>query len=122
MDALKGYKLPGPIVICLTGRNAIFTHVWVSCLLDTRISQSNGSPANFRSVLEPLYSQPSEPTAGKFFEMPKSTKAPPPQQSSLQEMWGKKKGPKKPVASKPEPSAMEVDIPEEKEGECNTNG
>ena len=50
--------------------------------------------------------------------MPKSTKAPPPQQSSLQEMWGKKKDPK-PVASKPEPSAMEVDIPEEKEGECN---
>jgi len=53
--------------------------------------------------------------------MPKSTKAPPPQQSSLQEMWGKKKGLKL-VASKPEPSAMEVDIPEEKEGECSTNG
>jgi DNA ligase-1 len=40
--------------------------------------------------------------------MPKSTKAAPPQQASLQEMWGKKKEPK--VASKPEPDAMEVDV------------
>ncbi|KIM48219.1 hypothetical protein M413DRAFT_225258 [Hebeloma cylindrosporum] len=51
-------------------------------------------------------------TLGKFFAMPKSTKAPPPQQSSLHEMWGKKKD-HKPVASKPEP--MEVDIHEEKQ-------
>ncbi|KAF8198968.1 hypothetical protein BJ912DRAFT_1020325 [Pholiota molesta] len=47
-------------------------------------------------------------TLGKFFAMPKSTKAAPPQQASLQEMWGKKKEPK--VASKPEPDAMEVDV------------
>lgn len=26
-----------------------------------------------------------------YFEMPKGTKAPPPQQSKLEEMWGKKK-------------------------------
>ena len=65
----------------------------------------------------------SEPSAGKFFAMPKSTKAPPPQQSSLHEMWGKKKDPK-PVASKPEPNAMamEVDAPEEKKGECSAIG
>ncbi|CAK5264427.1 unnamed protein product [Mycena citricolor] len=30
-------------------------------------------------------------TLGKFFDMPKSTKAAPPQQSSLAEMWGRKK-------------------------------
>jgi DNA ligase-1 len=57
--------------------------------------------------------------------MPKSTKAPPPQQSSLHEMWGKKKD-LKPVASKAElkvePSAMEVDVPEEQQGECSAIG
>jgi len=53
--------------------------------------------------------------------MPKSTKAPPPQQSSLQEMWGKKKDAKL-VASKPQPNTMEGDIPEGKEGEWNANG
>ncbi|KDR84973.1 hypothetical protein GALMADRAFT_233491 [Galerina marginata CBS 339.88] len=54
-------------------------------------------------------------TLGKFFDMPKSTKAPPPQQASLQEMWGKKKGPKlEAVASKAESDAMDVDVPEEK--------
>ncbi|KAF8974049.1 DNA ligase I [Flammula alnicola] len=52
-------------------------------------------------------------TLGKFFEMPKSTKAAPPQQTSLQEMWGKKKE-AKPVASKADPDAMEVEVPEEK--------
>ena len=51
--------------------------------------------------------------------MPKSIKASPPQQSSLQEMWGKKKAPK--VEPKVEPKlepklehdAMEVDVPAE---------
>ncbi|KAH8100697.1 DNA ligase I [Cristinia sonorae] len=33
-------------------------------------------------------------TLGRFFEMPKGFKAPPPQQSKLEEMWGKKKKPK----------------------------
>ncbi|KAF9568405.1 ATP-dependent DNA ligase [Agrocybe pediades] len=51
-------------------------------------------------------------TLGKFFAMPSSTKAPPPQQASLQEMW-KKKEPPKPVASKSDSDAMEVDAPEE---------
>lgn len=53
--------------------------------------------------------------------MPKSTKAAPPQQANLQEMWGKKK---EPTASKPAPDAsktktdaMVVDTPEEKKGE-----
>ncbi|KAF8905567.1 ATP-dependent DNA ligase [Gymnopilus junonius] len=41
-------------------------------------------------------------TLGKFFVMPNSSKAAPPQQASLQEMWGKKKTPK-PVASETKP-------------------
>lgn len=49
--------------------------------------------------------------------MPKSTKAAPPQQASLQEMWGKKKEPK--VASKSEPDAMEVDVLVDKEGKSD---
>jgi hypothetical protein len=45
--------------------------------------------------------------------MPKTTKAAPPQQSSLHEMWGKKQ---RVGASKVEPDAMDVEIPEEKQG------
>ncbi|PPQ80838.1 hypothetical protein CVT25_001963 [Psilocybe cyanescens] len=61
-------------------------------------------------------------TLGKFFEMPKSTKAAPPQQANLQEMWGKKKEP----AAKPEPDvpkaecdAMVIDTREEKRAESS---
>lgn len=45
--------------------------------------------------------------------MPKTTKAAPPQQSSLHEMWGKKQ---RVSASKVESDAMDVEIPEEKQG------
>lgn len=44
--------------------------------------------------------------------MPKTIKAAPPQQSSLQEMWGSKH---KVGASKVELDAMDVEIPEEKQ-------
>ena len=66
--------------------------------------------------------------AGKFFTMPKSTKAAPPQQASLQEMWGKKKAPKASDASETKPDvkpdikkeiksdAMDVDIPPSSQG------
>jgi len=47
--------------------------------------------------------------------MPNSTKVPPPQQASLQEIWGKKKETKV-VAPKAESDAMEVDTPEEVKG------
>lgn len=57
--------------------------------------------------------------AGKFFTMPKSTKTAPPQQASLQEIWGKKKAPK-PVASETKPNiksdAMDVDTHEDSKG------
>lgn len=45
--------------------------------------------------------------------MPKTTKAAPPQQSSLHEMWGKK-----PTvgASKVQPDAIDLEIPKEKQG------
>ncbi|KAF8807388.1 ATP-dependent DNA ligase [Phlegmacium glaucopus] len=52
-------------------------------------------------------------TLGKFFAMPKTTKAAPPQQSSLHEMWAKKKV----GASKVEPDVMDVEIPKEKQPE-----
>ncbi|TCD71554.1 hypothetical protein EIP91_008935 [Steccherinum ochraceum] len=42
-------------------------------------------------------------TLGKFFEMPKGVKGPPPQQSKLEEMWGKKK---KPVEAAPKKDIM----------------
>ncbi|KAJ7786291.1 ATP-dependent DNA ligase [Mycena metata] len=50
-------------------------------------------------------------TLGKFFEMPKSVKPAPPQQSNLTEMWGPKKQPKNtpPDAPKPDETAMDVD-------------
>ncbi|KAJ7783769.1 hypothetical protein DFH07DRAFT_789056 [Mycena maculata] len=50
-------------------------------------------------------------TLGKFFEMPKSAKPPPPQQSSLAELWGPKKQPKNTShdASKAEETKMEVE-------------
>ncbi len=51
---------------------------------------------------------------GKFFDMPKSTKVAPPQQASLQEMWGKKKEPK--VELKTESDAMEVEQVKELKG------
>ncbi|KAJ6604634.1 ATP-dependent DNA ligase [Mycena vulgaris] len=54
-------------------------------------------------------------TLGKFFEMPKSVKPAPPQQSSLAELWGPKKQQSKnasPDAPKPEETAMEVDAEE----------
>ncbi|KAK7694689.1 hypothetical protein QCA50_001877 [Cerrena zonata] len=41
-------------------------------------------------------------TLGKFFEMPKGTKAAPPQQSNLEDMWGKKK--KRPVSQETRPA------------------
>jgi len=55
--------------------------------------------------------------------MPKSSKAAPPQQANLSEMWGKKNVPKT-VAPKVEPKlepkleldAMQVDVPAEKKG------
>jgi hypothetical protein len=43
--------------------------------------------------------------------MPKTAKADPPQQSSLQEMWGKKR--KVVGASKVEPDAMDIENPKE---------
>ncbi|KAJ7169865.1 hypothetical protein C8R46DRAFT_1090316 [Mycena filopes] len=50
-------------------------------------------------------------TLGKFFEMPKSTKPAPPQQSNLTEMWAPKKQPKNtpPDAPKPDETLMDVD-------------
>jgi len=52
--------------------------------------------------------------------MPKSTKAAPPQQANLQEMWAKKKEPKTQVEPKVEPkiesNAMEVDSGEGQKG------
>ncbi|KAJ7125595.1 ATP-dependent DNA ligase [Mycena crocata] len=49
-------------------------------------------------------------TLGKFFEMPKSAKPAPPQQSSLAELWGPKKQKNTSAdAPKPEETAMEVD-------------
>ncbi|PPQ76335.1 hypothetical protein CVT26_008963 [Gymnopilus dilepis] len=70
-------------------------------------------------------------TLGKFFTMPKSTKAAPPQQASLQEMWGKKKAPKASDASETKPDvkpdikkeiksdAMDVDIPPSSQAESS---
>lgn len=61
---------------------------------------------------------------GKFFEMPKSTKAAPPQQASLQELWGKKKVVKtmmEPMAEpKIESETMVVDSLQEQTGMMNT--
>ncbi|KAH9486949.1 DNA ligase 1 [Psilocybe cubensis] len=61
--------------------------------------------------------------AGKFFDMPKSTKAAPPQQANLQEMWGKKKEPilskLEPHAPKAEADAMVVDTPKEEKAESS---
>ncbi|KAJ7244781.1 DNA ligase I [Mycena haematopus] len=50
-------------------------------------------------------------TLGKFFEMPRSAKPAPPQQSSLAEMWGGKKQPQNTPAdaSNPDDTTMEVD-------------
>nr|BAC76762.1 DNA ligase I [Coprinopsis cinerea] len=52
-------------------------------------------------------------TLGKFFEMPKSMKPAPPQQSSLTEMWGKKRDVSTKSAPKKEEDAMEVDLKQE---------
>src|SRR5260221_9655714 len=61
---------------------------------------------------------------GKFFEMPKSTKAAPPQQTSLQELWGKNKLVKAKMEPKAEPKieseAMDVDLLQEETGMMNT--
>jgi DNA ligase 1 len=48
---------------------------------------------------------------GKYFEMPKGMKSAPPQQSNLQEMWGKKKTKAAPaaVAEKAEASLKQSD-------------
>ncbi|KAK0456580.1 hypothetical protein EV421DRAFT_1753404 [Armillaria borealis] len=48
-------------------------------------------------------------TLGKFFEMPKSVKPAPPQQSSLKELWAKKKPPAKVDASRVKDEAMDID-------------
>ena len=52
--------------------------------------------------------------------MPKSTKAAPPQQASLQELWGKKKVVKTKIEPKVEPKfeleAMDIDVPQELTG------
>ncbi|KAF9478532.1 ATP-dependent DNA ligase [Pholiota conissans] len=55
-------------------------------------------------------------TLGKFFEVPKTMKPAPPQQTSLQEMWGRKKEPKVALKSSPD-DAMDVDIPAGKEAD-----
>ncbi|KAJ7293561.1 ATP-dependent DNA ligase [Mycena rebaudengoi] len=53
-------------------------------------------------------------TLGKFFEMPKSVKPAPPQQSSLAEMWGGKKQPKNTPADAPNAPDTQMDVdPEE---------
>ncbi|KAF8168114.1 ATP-dependent DNA ligase [Crassisporium funariophilum] len=56
-------------------------------------------------------------TLGTFFEMPKSTKAAPPQQSSLKEMWGKKET--TPVVPIVEANKMDVDSLEENKAESS---
>jgi hypothetical protein len=57
--------------------------------------------------------------------MPKSTKAAPPQQANLQEMWGPKKAVKPKVEPKTEPKveseAMEVDLALEQTGMVKRN-
>jgi DNA ligase-1 len=50
--------------------------------------------------------------SGKFFDMPKGMKTAPPQQSSLQDMWGKKKA-KPAAAPKPEGDMAEAAEAEE---------
>jgi hypothetical protein len=55
--------------------------------------------------------------------MPKSTKAAPPQQASLQELWGKKKAVKTNIEPKAEPKveseAMDIDLLQEQTGMMN---
>ncbi|KDQ63563.1 hypothetical protein JAAARDRAFT_169520 [Jaapia argillacea MUCL 33604] len=56
-------------------------------------------------------------TLGKFFEMPKTIKTAP-QQSSLKEMWGKKKQPQsKNVKSEDAPNVMDIDKLVDEQGE-----
>lgn len=50
--------------------------------------------------------------AGRFFEMPKNSKPPQPQQSSLAEMWGT--GKKKRKVDQPQPAASASDEGEDK--------
>jgi len=56
--------------------------------------------------------------------MPKSTKAAPPQQASLQELWGKKKVVKTKMECIAEPKieleAMDIDLQQEQTGMLNT--
>ncbi|KAJ7492636.1 ATP-dependent DNA ligase [Mycena latifolia] len=64
-------------------------------------------------------------TLGKFFEMPKSVKPAPPQQSSLAELWGpKKQQPKNtpPDAPKHEETEMEVDAKDPPKRESPQSG
>lgn len=48
--------------------------------------------------------------------MPKTTKAAPPQQSSLQEMWGKKQKVGALKVERDATDAMDIETPEEKQG------
>ncbi|KAH8835241.1 DNA ligase I [Flagelloscypha sp. PMI_526] len=64
-----------------------------------------GRVHHWRFLLGPVYMRRQQ-TLGKFFEMPKSMKPAPPQQSSLTAMWGKKSAS---TTSTSRPDAMEVD-------------
>ncbi|KAJ7487583.1 ATP-dependent DNA ligase [Mycena galericulata] len=52
-------------------------------------------------------------TLGKFFEMPKSVKPAPPQQSSLAELWGPKKQPKNASSDAPKHDEAKMEVDEE---------
>lgn len=109
-----------PLVLCRSDisifipcQDALFTYVCATHFAtSSRILQAHGLSADLGSVnCRNRFSILTFQSIGKFFKMPKTTKAAPPQQSTL-DMWRKKK---KVGASKVEPDAMDVEIPEEKQ-------
>jgi DNA ligase-1 len=69
---------------------------------------------------------PTSLLSGKFFEMPKSVKPAPPQQSSLAELWGPKKQAKNTSSDAPklDETDMDVDVkdPSKRESSSRVKG